>query len=160
MSNFNTCTLFTGWALEMAPVAQHQTQICTWQHVEMSAGQTNFHQRPMSDVHCRAAKSIVFMWLVQHQAGRGGGSHARRPACKSCAIALDDWELQNSAAFGGRCENCEQLHKEGNFCPVCDKVCALLPALCRYCTLRRGDKLQQRIDRPSLFCALPMRLWH
>lgn len=26
------------------------------------------------------------------------------------------------AAFGGRCENCEQLHKEGNYCPVCDKA--------------------------------------
>lgn len=29
------------------------------------------------------------------------------------------------AAFGGRCENCEQLHKEGNYCPVCDKARAL-----------------------------------
>ncbi len=26
------------------------------------------------------------------------------------------------AAFGGRCENCEQLHKEGSYCPVCDKA--------------------------------------
>ncbi|EIE18305.1 hypothetical protein COCSUDRAFT_83606 [Coccomyxa subellipsoidea C-169] len=51
---------------------------------------------------------------------RGGGP--RRPACKSCAITLDEWEAQNMAAFGGRCENCEQLHKEGSYCPVCDKA--------------------------------------
>lgn len=66
------------------------------------------------------ALTLGFLVLQQHQAGRGG---ARRPACTSCGITLDDWEAQNMPSLRGRCENCEQLHKEGNYCPVCDKVC-------------------------------------
>jgi len=67
----------------------------------------------------KTALTLVFAMLQQHRAGRGG---ARRPACTSCGITLDDWEAQNMASLRGRCENCEQLHKEGNYCPVCDKV--------------------------------------
>ena len=46
----------------------------------------------------------------------------QQTACNSCGRRLDEWEASNSAAYGGRCAGCHQLHKEGSYCPVCNKV--------------------------------------
>ena len=58
---------------------------------------------------------------VTRQGRSSRGAH-RRLACSSCDIGLDELEAQRMAAYGGRCTNCQQLHKEGSFCPVCSKV--------------------------------------
>ena len=62
------------------------------------------------------------------QQGRSSRGAHRRLACTSCDIGLDELEVQRMAAYGGRCTNCQQLHKEGSFCPVCSKVPARGPA--------------------------------
>ena len=46
----------------------------------------------------------------------------------SCEAARSDYEVRNAEAFGGRCTRCQRLFQKGNYCPVCERVCARLRA--------------------------------
>ena len=59
----------------------------------------------------------------------------QQTSCNSCGKRLDEWEASNAGAYGGRCAGCNQLHKEGSYCPVCSKVSRFwLSADVLYCT--------------------------